>query len=483
MNAKKTLKWTAVALGGTIAAATVYFVRNTYDGEMPDITEFENAVEVPSATDNVFCGLVAATNATSKKTGEPVMVVLSQGKAWSVLRMTWAQFPSEDIDELLSDASEAISLFRNAARRKTWYAIDLSTGERATFPPISAMSTLCRLTRLHALQKLYHGEIGEATDCVRDLVTFARKVENDAECSLGWIAADGFALHHALSVAKTIATSGKATDEELHRLLDAMREFDLDSRPEKVQRMLNNDYTMYFKSFADIKELRKLSDSNMGGLSDSEMEDCARALRHPLLLAYAYHRNTTWTIYAELLRKVKFLYRNGYDAKDWKNLNEEVLEAVEGGWRFGPNFGGRAVLKATVPAWHSVACQIANSEFKFSGVEVIIAAELFRRKTGAYPKSLEALVPEFLPAVPRDPFTRGEAIKYDAERGVVWTVGKDGTFNGQPDLKPTNPRSWNLYEVAHRACILNIDGTPLPLSERELKEREKESGNGNQSEK
>ena len=38
-------------------------------------------------------------------------------------------------------------------------------------------------------------------------------------------------------------------------------------------------------------------------------------------------------------------------------------------------------------------------------------------------------MPEFLPAVPEDPFAYGKELKYDAARGVIWTTGKDSKKN------------------------------------------------------
>ena len=79
-------------------------------------------------------------------------------------------------------------------------------------------------------------------------------------------------------------------------------------------------------------------------------------------------------------------------------------------------------------------------------LEVIVAAELYRRHAGRYPGALEDLVPEFLPSVPVDPFDRGAPVKYDAQRGVIWTVGPDRKCDGDDKL-------WRL-----KGCIFPITG-------------------------
>jgi len=56
-----------------------------------------------------------------------------------------------------------------------------------------------------------------------------------------------------------------------------------------------------------------------------------------------------------------------------------------------------------------------------------IAAERFRLRTGKQPSQLEALVPEFLADVPRDPFTRGFLKLIADEKSLaIYSVGVDG---------------------------------------------------------
>ncbi len=55
----------------------------------------------------------------------------------------------------------------------------------------------------------------------------------------------------------------------------------------------------------------------------------------------------------------------------------------------------------------------------------------------ALPPTLEALVPDYLPAVPVDPLGDGQPLQYDADRGIVWSVGDNGVDDGgTPDDHP-----------------------------------------------
>src|SRR5205085_10074692 len=86
-----------------------------------------------------------------------------------------------------------------------------------------------------------------------------------------------------------------------------------------------------------------------------------------------------------------------------------------------------------------------------------LAVERHRLARGAWPASLDALVPDFLPGVPDDPFD-GRPLRYRrlADGVVVYSVGPDGADDGgnlaeplprPPDGKDVGVRLW---DEAHR---------------------------------
>jgi hypothetical protein len=121
--------------------------------------------------------------------------------------------------------------------------------------------------------------------------------------------------------------------------------------------------------------------------------------------------------------------------------------------RWLPNNKGRGLLIAICPPWDDLAKDEARSEFYSAAAEVVVAVERYRRKNGVRPESLSALVPEYMPHVPDDPFCANAALNYDAARGIVWTVGADGDFNGEKlPGKDSYGRNFKY--------VINLDGTP-----------------------
>ena len=82
-------------------------------------------------------------------------------------------------------------------------------------------------------------------------------------------------------------------------------------------------------------------------------------------------------------------------------------------------------------SYRTRARSIATALALGRAAEAAIAAELFRRATGALPGALGPLVPEYLPAVPIDPFS-GREIRYlkAADRVVVYSVGLNEQDDG-----------------------------------------------------
>lgn len=80
-------------------------------------------------------------------------------------------------------------------------------------------------------------------------------------------------------------------------------------------------------------------------------------------------------------------------------------------------------LAAAMPidAW---AHRVLGAEARFDALRIGLAAELYRRAHGGWPITLQALVPAFLPAVPRDPYAPSRPLGWDG--WSVFAVGPDG---------------------------------------------------------
>jgi len=99
----------------------------------------------------------------------------------------------------------------------------------------------------------------------------------------------------------------------------------------------------------------------------------------------------------------------------------------------------RAVLtQMFVPPLMRALKQQGEADCKVALVRAALGVEMYRAEHGAFPETLEAVVPQYLEAVPVDPYD-GKAIRYSAADGgfVVYSIGEDGSDDGGDAEKDT----------------------------------------------
>ena len=98
------------------------------------------------------------------------------------------------------------------------------------------------------------------------------------------------------------------------------------------------------------------------------------------------------------------------------------------------------------------------AEFKARADLRLAAAALAVRRhardhDGAPPPTLDALVPRYLPRVPADPMAAAGELRYDAARGLLWSVGEDSRDDGgdatpRPDVRRVRDARWDARDAA-----------------------------------
>ena len=90
------------------------------------------------------------------------------------------------------------------------------------------------------------------------------------------------------------------------------------------------------------------------------------------------------------------------------------------------NVLGRSVWAISVPSigWSEDVYRIYRAEAAQQLVRAALALRCYHLEHGRLPESLSALVPEYLPEIPRDPYDRAP-IRYSRESKRVWCIGVD----------------------------------------------------------
>ena len=205
---------------GFLVLAVLYFVLGSIDGKALSHVRFVDPDPAPASDeDNVYFGLVAATNALHR--------------CDAGIRYRGALF------EKVADANaEVVAAFLQASRRSVWRGPRDGSDD---FIPVSGSEywLIARLCKELGRCQVLRGEVGAALETARCFLALGRKMSHDAEGFPVWDYAMGV-LDNGCWLATQIAMSGEATPEELRALLGVLRETDAATLRENLRRMLKN---------------------------------------------------------------------------------------------------------------------------------------------------------------------------------------------------------------------------------------------------
>ena len=163
----------------------------------------------------------------------------------------------------------------------------------------------------------------------------------------------------------------------------------------------------------------------------------------PGYVGYSFQPNRTLAAERALLDE--FCIRAGEPAYD---VEYATRPGCADGSRLSRNWIGARII-GHEGGFSGLYSLLFKRRFQTLAFGVVLACRSYKAKNGVYPETLSALVPEFLTAVPRDPYD-GEELRYNAKGGYVWTRGKELSFrgevefvgNGSPYFKNFSDRNW-----------------------------------------
>jgi hypothetical protein len=104
------------------------------------------------------------------------------------------------------------------------------------------------------------------------------------------------------------------------------------------------------------------------------------------------------------------------------------------------------LMRMLVPMTKQYDTAMLRQAARQVALEVLLAAQAYRRDHAEFPQTLQALIPDYLDSIPLDPFDpAGGTLLYrrdEASKAVVWSLGDDQGDHGgnvtSPDGRPTD---------------------------------------------
>lgn len=482
----KAVEWVVglIVLALVLMTLWLFLGGESADVSIPDDSDLRVVLPEIADEDNGFIAIVASTNLIVMETnslGDIDMTFAREyasPRTYGCERVRAEPGAAEKADKILADNAAFFAAFSRGLERKAFRNVEpkmeIAKGYGFAFPPIKAYNCAKFLWCLKVQREIERGELDKAQESLETIRRFGRAVSDNALSAVEYLVGGSVCSAGPWKIADMAAADG-LDDAALARLA-AFVYADRKRHSENVKRVLKLDYSAMranlealtpemmaeLNGFATgaTRKLANMMHSAMGfevksPLYERICDRIAQAVLHwPGYFRYTFHRRTTIARIAETTRLAikgevdSAADDDGYDGLLTRNGYGRNIVAVHA-------CGCRSLLSADARAFERGQALLA------------IAAARWRLVHGdAMPPSLEALVPQFLDAVPVDPYSKdGSPFQYDAETGVAWSVGNRARRFDYMKVKDDEQVVEALAKGQMYAWAFRIDGRPAPLNE------------------
>lgn len=308
---------------------------------------------------------------------------------------------AEHIEDYLAHYSETIPLLEEAALIEACrYTGDYREGINLLLPHLGQLRRSARVLQLQSILDHDRGDHDLAAQRCITILGVARSLDNEPLLISGLVNISIQAL--AYEQIEMLVSSGKLSDARLRELKDAIEPIDLDRI--MLRAMVGERCSIhgYFENTELLSTLftssTAIGQMSIVGLRTSGLLDIDHSSALDLMQDYvAFTENPAWPTPPEL--------------EDIENRVPRIC----------------VVTRMVIPAITSCFRTSRQAEARRRATLIGIAVERFRQKYGNIPAQISDLAPEFLDAVPADPFD-GQLFRYRIEDNgvIIYSLGIDG---------------------------------------------------------
>jgi hypothetical protein len=187
------------------------------------------------------------------------------------------------------------------------------------------------------------------------------------------------------------------------------------------------------------------------------------AAKTRVLFPLIYKRNITVALNADGWREEMRWARDSVVETKRKRVRSggcPHCDALQAPWWQPANMYGCYLAAVAFPTVGQVRITAANAESRVSLLRAAVALRLYSLDhDGALPSTLHELVPEYLPAVPRDYIDNGE-IRYSRDARALWSVGVNDLQITKPDQEIKDADREMIYWLKFAAPAETANNRP-----------------------
>jgi hypothetical protein len=380
------------------------------DEAPPEDADFAAERAEVAEAENAYTYFLQATNGTVAPTNMDLLAEYRMGKP----------VDEEAVRAVVEQNAESLAWIRRGAECAICQTPPAERIETLV-PYIQPWLTLSRVLEARARQARLAGRPEAAVADVQVALRFGDLIQRDATCLINYLV--GLAIFSsAAEAAQEVARDPATPPEALARLAETLRKT---GRFERGLRLaLQAEYRMGCHVVDDLR--RRQSPEALADILGMDGETWVKILQRAHHPAYSFKPHQTKRRLGEFYRRVIADIPKIYADLPPEKAEEEPVQMLT---FLMPNAIGRLLLDLLEPAIGRILETRCKLEAMASGTGLVVACQRFARERGRWPAELSELVPDYLEAVPRDPYD-GAGFRYSAEKGLAWAVGRNLTDEG-----------------------------------------------------
>jgi len=284
-------------------------------------------------------------------------------------------------------------------------------------PEVGQLRQLSELACLRARQLAYHGSPDKAVRLLVATVTLGQRMQHSQSSLITWLTG-AFIKTMASECLTQVATNTHLDDTTTTFAISALEHL----RP-SAGALTDTFKAEFHVSSTELANFAKKPAEEMAKLADNA--------EHPLpvrltgWLPLAFKENKTRRIYADHLREVISLVDTDNQQLRDTHLGENIRIKIKPS--ANPNNAiGRVFLGIVIPTFGKIISVRHHEQSRLSATQAFLAVRAYQQNhDGELPPTLDALVPDYLSAVPLDYYDRAP-IRYSREFRAIWSLGRDG---------------------------------------------------------
>lgn len=264
-----------------------------------------------------------------------------------------------------------------------------------------------------------------AGDCV-SLLQFGDIIMREPECMIVFLV--GIAIRdYGLAQVRALALDSNTPPAELRRLALALD--GMSTAGTGLVHAVKSEYRLAARLIDTFRKGGTFSELSEMGFNIAWLKDWP-------VPAYLFQRNKTKSLIADLTRSQIRNAAVPFNARTPCEREWETPLSAAGGIKvmLQPNVVGKVLCHLIGPG-SMLLDRTGRTECNRAAARIMVAIALYRRDKGAMPDELNALIPDYLEAVPRDPFD-GAPFRYKPSKGMIYSVNADGVDSGGSTFAP-----------------------------------------------